>query len=276
MNAKAYKMLKSYSDALAKNERSSATIEKYTRNGKRFFDWIGERELSKELVIQWKATLTGAPSSINGEISAVNSLLAYLGHADWKVRQVKTQRRTYRAKEKNLTKTEFERLVRTAEAQGNYRLARAIETIAATGIRVSELRFITAESLAEREVTIQNKGKLRTILLTAELVKKLKAYCRHAGIRRGEVFVTRSGRSLARTQIWAEMKKLCEAAGVEPGKVFPHNFRHLFAVVHYRLHKDIAKLADLLGHSSVNTTRIYLIDTGEEHRRQLEAMHMVI
>lgn len=276
MNAKAYKMLKSYSDALAKNERSSATIEKYTRNGKRFFDWIGERELSKELVIQWKATLTGAPSSINGEISAVNSLLVYLGHADWKVRQVKTQRRTYRAKEKNLTKTEFERLVRTAEAQGNYRLARAIETIAATGIRVSELRFITAESLAEREVTIQNKGKLRTILLTAELVKKLKAYCRQAGIRRGEVFVTRSGRSLARTQIWAEMKKLCEAAGVEPGKVFPHNFRHLFAVVHYRLHKDIAKLADLLGHSSVNTTRIYLIDTGEEHRRQLEAMHMVI
>ena len=276
MNAKAYKMLKSYSDALAKNERSSATIEKYTRNRKRFFDWIGERELSKELVIQWKATLTGAPSSINGEISAVNSLLVYLGHADWKVRQVKTQRRTYRAKEKNLTKTEFERLVRTAEAQGNYRLARAIETIAATGIRVSELRFITAESLAEREVTIQNKGKLRTILLTAELVKKLKAYCRQAGIRRGEVFVTRSGRSLARTQIWAEMKKLCEAAGVEPGKVFPHNFRHLFAVVHYRLHKDIAKLADLLGHSSVNTTRIYLIDTGEEHRRQLEAMHMVI
>ena len=276
MNAKAYRLLKLYSDALAKNERSSATIEKYTRNGKRFFDWIGERELSKELVIQWKATLTGAPSSINGEISAVNSLLVYLGHADWKVRQVKTQRRTYRAKEKNLTKTEFERLVRTAEAQGNYRLARAIETIAATGIRVSELRFITAESLAEREVTIQNKGKLRTILLTAELVKKLKVYCRQAGIRRGEVFVTRSGRSLARTQIWAEMKKLCEAAGVEPGKVFPHNFRHLFAVVHYRLHKDIAKLADLLGHSSVNTTRIYLIDTGEEHRRQLEAMHMVI
>ena len=276
MNAKAYKMLKSYSDALAKNERSSATIEKYTRNGKRFFDWIGERELSKELVIQWKATLTGAPSSINGEISAVNSLLVYLGHAEWKVRQVKTQRRTYRAKEKKLTKAEFERLVRTAEGQGNYRLARVIETIAATGMRVSELRFITTESLAEREVTIQNKGKLRTILLTAELVKKLKAYCRQAGIRRGEVFVTRSGRSLARTQIWAEMKKLCEAAGVEPGKVFPHNFRHLFAVVHYRLHKDIAKLADLLGHSSVNTTRIYLIDTGEEHRRQLEAMHMVI
>ena len=276
MNAKAFKMLKSYSDALAKNERSSATIEKYTRNGKRFFDWIGERELSKELVIQWKATLTGAPSSINGEISAVNSLLVYLGHADWKVRQVKTQRRTYRAKEKNLTKTEFERLVRTAEAQGNYRLARVIETIAATGMRVSELRFITTESLAEREVTIQNKGKLRTILLTAELVKKLKAYCKQAGIRCGEVFVTRSGRSLSRTQIWAEMKKLCGVAGVEPGKVFPHNLRHLFAVIHYRLHKDIAKLADLLGHSSVNTTRIYLIDTGEEHRRQLEAMHMVI
>lgn len=261
---------------LIAQERSEATIEKYIRHATRFLDWLGERELSKELVIQWKGTLSGSPSGVNGAIAAVNSLLTFLGHPDWKVRQVRTQRRTYRAKEKNLTKGEFERLVRTAEAQGNLRLARAIETIAATGIRVSELKFITVESLSEREVTVKNKGKIRTILLTAGLVKKLKAYCKQAGIGHGEIFVTRTGRSLARTQLWAEMKKLCRAAGVEPGKVFPHNLRHLFAVVHYRLHRDIAKLADLLGHSSINTTRIYLIDTGEEHMRQLEAMRLVL
>lgn len=270
------KLLASYIAHLTAEERSAATIEKYIRNAGRFLAWTGERELSKELVIRWKETLTGAPSSINGAISAVNSLLVFLGHPDWRVRQVRTQRRVYRDGDKDLSKAEFQRLVREAEAQGKLRLARAIETIAATGIRVSELRFITVESLAEREVTVQNKGKLRTVLLTAELAKKLKAYCRQAGIRRGEVFVTRSGRSLARTQLWAEMKKLCRAAGVEPGKVFPHNLRHLFAVVHYRLHRDIVKLADLLGHSSVDTTRLYLIETGALHRRQLAAMHMVI
>lgn len=265
-----------YAAHLAEEERAAATIEKYVRGAERFLLWLGERELNKELVIRWKATLNGAPASINGAITAVNSLLAYLGHGEWKVRLVKTQRRIYRAQEKNLSREEFERLVRTAEARGRQRLARAIETLAATGIRVSELRFITVESLEAREVTIRNKGKLRTILLTADLSRKLKDYCRRAGIRQGEIFVTRSGRSLARTQLWAEMKRLCKAAGVEPTKVFPHNFRHLFAVVHYRLHRDVVKLADLLGHSSVNTTRIYLIDTGDEHLRQLEAMRMVI
>lgn len=265
-----------YAAHLAAEERAAATIEKYVRCAERFLLWLGERELSKEEVIRWKATLSGAPASINGAIAAVNSLLAYLGRGEWKLRQVRTQRRVYRAREKNLSKEEFEHLVRTAEARGSLRLARAIETIAATGIRVSELRFITVESLGSREVTIRNKGKLRTILLTAELARKLRDYCRWVGIRQGEIFVTRSGRSLSRTQLWAEMKRLCRAAGVESTKVFPHNFRHLFAVVHYRLHRDLVKLADLLGHSSVNTTRIYLIDTGEEHLRQLEAMRMVI
>ena len=265
-----------YAAHLAAEERAAATIEKYVRCAERFLLWLGERELSKEEVVRWKATLSGAPASINGAIAAVNSLLAYLGRGEWKLRQVRTQRRVYRAREKNLSKEEFEHLVRTAEARGSLRLARAIETIAATGIRVSELRFITVESLGSREVTIRNKGKLRTILLTAELARKLRDYCRRVGIRQGEIFVTRSGRSLSRTQLWAEMKRLCRAAGVESTKVFPHNFRHLFAVVHYRLHRDLVKLADLLGHSSVNTTRIYLIDTGEEHLRQLEAMRMVI
>lgn len=269
-------ILTQYTAGLIAEEHAAATVEKYRRCVSRFLDWLGDRELSKEEMIHWKSTLTGSAAGINSAISAVNSFLCFLGHADWKLRQIKTQRKVYRAKDKSLTKDEMQKLVRTAEQMGNCRLARAIETIAATGIRVSELKYITVEALDAREATICNKGKLRTIMITAELTKKLKAYCRQEGIRAGEVFVTRSGKSLARTQLWAEMKKLCRTAGVEQGKVFPHNLRHLFAVIHYRIHKDIAKLADLLGHSSVNTTRIYLIDTGEEHLRQLEAMHMVL
>jgi len=227
-------------------------------------------------MIAWKTTLTGAVSTVNGAISAVNSLLTFLGRSDWKVKQLRTQRRLYRPVNRDLTKDEFMRLVKTAENQGDVRLARAIETIGSTGIRVSELESITVECLTEREVSINNKGKIRAILLTSDLCRKLKQYCREQGIAAGPVFITRSGRPLRRTQLWAEMKRLCRAAGVEPGKVFPHNLRHLFAVIHYRLHRDLAKLADLLGHSSVNTTRIYLIETGKEHHAQLEAMHMVL
>ena len=269
-------LLSHFDDYLCLDERSPATREKYLRYAERFRRWLDGEEVSKEAVIAWKASLTGAVSTINGAISAVNSLLSFLGHPDWKVKQLRAQRRIYRPENRDLTKDEFIRLVRTAENQGNVRLARAIETIAATGIRVSELKHITVESLTEREVSINNKGKIRTILLTADLCRKLKQYCRERGIASGPVFVTRSGRPLRRTQLWAEMKRLCRAAGVEPGKVFPHNLRHLFAVIHYRLHRDLAKLADLLGHSSVNTTRIYLIETGKEHHAQLEAMHMVL
>lgn len=261
---------------LVSEERSSATVEKYTRFVLRFLIWLGERELTKDAVIAWKSTLTGAVASVNGAISAVNSYLAFLGHPEWKVKQLKMQRKTYRDEEKELTKEELHRLVRAAEEGKNVRLARAIETIAATGIRVSELRFFTVEAVQAREATITNKGKTRTVLIPKDLALKLKRYAKSIGIRSGEIFVTRSGKSLSRTQLWAEMKALCRAAGVEPTKVFPHNLRHLFAVVFYRLHKDIAKLADLLGHSSINTTRIYLIETGKEHLRQLEAMRLVL
>lgn len=265
-----------YAAHLREEERSEATIEKYVRNVSRFLEWISGKELTKELVIQYKATLEGAVATVNGAISAVNSLLAFLGKSECRVKQLRVQRQTYRSEDKELTKEELHRLIRTAEGMGDYRLARAIETIAATGIRVSELRYFTVEALREREVVITNKGKTRTVMLTKDLAVKLTKYAKENGIRRGEIFVTRSGRSLARTQLWAEMKALCKRAGVEETKVFPHNLRHLFAVVYYRLHKDIAKLADLLGHSSINTTRIYLIDTGEEHMRQLEAMRLVL
>ena len=265
-----------YAAHLREEERSEATIEKYVRNVSRFLEWISGKELTKELVIQYKATLDGAVATVNGAISAVNSLLAFLGKSECRVKQLRVQRQTYRSEDKELTKEELHRLIRTAEGMGDYRLARAIETIAATGIRVSELRYFTVEALREREVVITNKGKTRTVMLTKDLAVKLTKYAKENGIRRGEIFVTRSGRSLARTQLWAEMKALCKRAGVEETKVFPHNLRHLFAVVYYRLHKDIAKLADLLGHSNINTTRIYLIETGKEHLRQLEAMRLVL
>lgn len=265
-----------YAAHLREEERSEATIEKYVRNVSRFLEWISGKELTKELVIQYKATLDGAVATVNGVISAVNSLLAFLGKSECRVKQLHVQRQTYRSEDKELTKEELHRLIRTAEGMGDYRLARAIETIAATGIRVSELRYFTVEALREREVVITNKGKTRTVMLTKDLAVKLTKYAKENGIRRGEIFVTRSGRSLARTQLWAEMKALCKRAGVEETKVFPHNLRHLFAVVYYRLHKDIAKLADLLGHSNINTTRIYLIETGKEHLRQLEAMRLVL
>lgn len=265
-----------YAEYLLSEERSAATIEKYVRGAGRFLDWLGGREPSKELTVQYKSTLRGAVSTVNGAISAMNSLLSFLCRPDCRVKQLRVQRQTYRSESRELTKEELHRLIRAAEAVGNVRIARAMETIAATGIRVSELRFFTVEALRRREVTITNKGKTRTVLLTKELTAKLAGYARAQGITGGEIFVTRGGGSLSRTQVWSEMKALCAQAGVEKTKVFPHNLRHLFAVVYYRLHRDIAKLADLLGHSSLNTTRLYLVDTGKEHQRQLEAMHLVL
>ncbi len=261
---------------LTEEEHSPATVEKYRRSVTHFYDWLGEKPLSKEAVVRYKSELTGRPSTINGAISAVNRLLTFLGHPEWKVHQIRFQQKLYRSKEQNLSKEEYERLIHTAERLGNGRLARIVETLGSTGMRVSELRFLTVEALNWGELVIRNKGKLRCILLTSELVRKLKQHCKRMGIRRGPVFVSRNGAPLARTQIWAELKRLCTKAGVDPRKGFPHNLRHLFALVHYRMHRDIAKLADLLGHSSVNTTRIYLMDTGEEHLRQLQAMRMVI
>ena len=265
-----------YADWLESEERSAATVEKYIRNAGRFALWLEERALTKEQVVEYKASLEGAAATVNGVISAVNSLLAFLGKSECRVKQLRVQRQTYRSEDRELTKEELHRLIRTAEGEGNDRLARAIETIAATGIRVSELRYFTVEALREREVIITNKGKTRTVMLTKDLAVKLRRFAKAHGIKSGPIFITRSGRSLSRTQLWAEMKALCKRAGVEETKVFPHNLRHLFAVVFYRLHKDIAKLADLLGHSSINTTRIYLVETGKEHRRQLEAMRLVL
>lgn len=265
-----------FRSCMIESEKSQSTVSRYMAVAQSFAAWLGDRPLTKENLILWRGGLEGSAATVNVAVSAVNKLMEHLGRPEMRLKQLRTQRRVFRPKERELSRGEYERLVCTAERQGKERLARIIETICVLGIRVSELRFITAEALDAREVEIRNKGKQRTILLNAELVKKLRKYCRGRGIRSGPVFVTGRGKPVNRTQIWAEMKRLCAAAGVEASKVFPHNLRHLFAVTHYRRHKDIVRLADLLGHSSVNTTRIYLMTSGEEHERELEEMGLVL
>ena len=261
---------------MLEDETTPATVQRYLSVVERFAAWVGERELTKELLLQWRAELSPIPATVNVAVSAVNRLLDAIGQAQLKLRHLKVQNSVYRPESRELSREEYERLITAAESSGKTRLARAIETICVLGIRVSELRNVTVESLERRELTITNKGKTRTILMSAALAKKLRAYCRQRGIRSGAVFVTRTGKALRRTQLWAEMKRLCKAAGVEASKVFPHNLRHLFAVIHYRLHKDVVRLADLLGHSSVDTTRIYLKTSGLEHQRELDAMGLVL
>ena len=269
-------VLTAFRKELRESETAAATEARYLRVAEDFAAWLGERELTKESLLEWRGSQKKSTATVNVSVAALNRLLKFLARDNLCIKQLRTQRSVFRPKDRELSREEYEKLVRTAESGGKERLARAIETICATGIRVSELRYVTVEALEEKQVTVRNKGKTRIILLSAALVRKLRFYCRARGIKRGPVFVTRSGKPIARTQLWAEMKALCELAGVEASKVFPHNLRHLFAVTHYKQHKDIVRLADLLGHNSVNTTRIYLLTSGEEHRRELDAMRLVL
>lgn len=268
--------ISAFRSRLIQEEAASSTVSRYTGIVRAFSAYLGDRGLTKEILLEWREDIEAAPSTVNVAAAAMNRFLAFMGRLDLTMKYVKVQRSIFRPAEKELTKEDYKKLVETAEKLKKTRLARAIESICALGIRVSELKFLTVEALNGKSVTIRNKGKIRTILLSADLARKLKKYAREAGITEGEVFVTRSGRSLSRTQLWAEMKELCKEAGVDGEKVFPHNLRHLFALTYYRRHKDIVKLADLLGHSSVDTTRIYLIMSGEEHRRELEALGLVL
>ena len=263
---------------LLEEEREPATIEKYLRDVRGFAAWAREKPVTKETVTRWKEqlALSGCqPVTINGKISAVNKFFAFLGWADCRVKYLKIQRRMFRNTERELTKDEYTRLVETAQSLGRERLSLLIETICATGIRVSEVRYITIESIQSGRADIALKGKIRTILLPGKLCRKLLKYARKKKIASGEIFLTRSGRGLSRRQIWAEMKAICARAGVEKTKVFPHNLRHLFARTFYRACRDVARLADVLGHSSIETTRIYLISSGVEHARQLERLGLI-
>ena len=244
-----------------------------------FAAYLSGIEVTKETVIAYKSRLLAenyAVRSINSILASVNSLFAFLGWTDCKVKSIKLQRQVYCPEEKELTKAEYTRLVNTAKQKGNERLNLILQTICGTGIRVSELQYITVEAVKCSEAVVSLKGKTRSVFIVKELQKKLLRYAAEQKIHSGCIFITRTGKPISRTNIWREMKGLCEQAGVNPQKVFPHNLRHLFARVFYGIEKDIAKLADILGHSSINTTRIYIISTGDEHRKRMEHMRLIL
>ena len=267
-----------YGRYLKQEERTPVTLEKYLRDVRAFALWLDGEAVTRETVTSWKERLLAerrAPSTVNAALSALNGLFRFLGWEGCRARFVKVQRRLFRDPARELSRPDYDRLVTAARNRGLERLALVMETICATGIRVSELRYITVETVQLGRAEISLKGKVRTILIPTKLARKLLKYAKKNKTVSGEIFLTGNGRSLSRRQIWAEMKRLCKYAGVEPSKVFPHNLRHCFAVAFYRAYKDIAKLADVLGHSSIETTRIYLLTSGAEHQRQLDRLGLV-
>ena len=264
---------------LENEERSYNTVSKYLRDVAAFQLWNGKNAVGKDNVIAYKQYLSDSgykARSVNSMLASLNSFFAFMGWSELKVKALRLQREVYCKENKELTREEYRRLCDTAKRKHNERLDLILQTICGTGIRVSELQYITAEAIEKGEAVVSLKGKTRTVLIVKDLQKKLSRYIREHGISSGAVFVTRNGKPISRTNIWREMKALCKEAKVDPAKVFPHNLRHLFARIFYGLDKDIAKLADILGHSSIETTRIYIITTVSEHRKRMEAMHLIL
>lgn len=261
---------------LINEEKSELTVEKYIRDVRKFLTWLGTEELEKRKVLAYKAELVEqyAVASANSMISSVNSYLSFINRPDCRVKTIKQQRRTFLSEEKELTKAEYGRLIRAAESKP--RLCLLMQTICCTGIRVSEHKFITVEAAKAGQAEVRMKGKHRTVFLEKKLCRALLKYAREKGIRQGSIFITASGKPMNRCNIWAEMKKLCDTAGVRREKVFPHNFRHLFARLYYGIEHDIVRLADILGHSSINTTRIYTMESGYTHRKQVERLQLLL
>lgn len=271
--------LEQFKQHLISGEKSAATVEKYLRDAAAFLRFVQDAEITKELTIDYKQKLIDARyavRSINSMLASINSLFSFLGWYDCKVKAIKQQHQIFCSEDKELSRAEYVRLIHAAKQKKNDRLNLIIQTICGTGIRVSELRFITVDAVRRGEATVNCKGKIRTVFLVKALKKKLLQYAKERHITAGSIFVTRSGNPVSRTSIWREMKALCKDANVNPAKVFPHNLRHLFARTFYEIEKDIAKLADILGHSSINTTRIYIISTGNEHQKRMEKMKLVI
>lgn len=262
---------------MRQEEKAAATIEQYARNIKGFLHWQNGRAADKNTALVYKAYLSGkyAPATVNSHISALNGFFAFLEMQEMRIKTVTVQKRLF-CGERELTKAEYVRLLRAARERKNERLTLMMQTICSTGIRVSELQFITAEAVRRECAEVRLKGKVRTIFLPRQMCKLLNRYIRKQGILGGSVFVTSGGKPLDRSNIWAEMKKLCAAAGVEPCKVFPHNLRHLFARTYYSRERDIVRLADILGHSSIETTRIYTMESGEVHRRQIQRLGLIM
>jgi len=270
------KHLTAFHNHLLREEKSCHTIEKYLRDAGAFVLYAARRELTKELTVAYKKSLETAyaVSSVNSMLAGVNSLLRFLGLRELQVKTLRSQRQIFCREENELTKAEYLRLLKASKGQG--RLNLVLQTICGTGIRISELRFFTVEAVRRGEISVCCKNKTRRILIPGKLKALLLAHAKARGISSGAIFITRSGKPLDRSNIWAQMKRLCAAAGVSPAKVFPHNLRKLFARTFYAMEKDIAKLADILGHGSIETTRIYIMTTGTEHRRRMERLGLVI
>ena len=270
--------IQSYLEYLREDERSELTIQKYHRDILRFSRFAGDNP-GKSMLLAWKAHLEQAnyaPQTINSMLAAVNSFFDFLGQGSQRVKPLKCQRTIFRAKEQELTKAEYLRLLETARRQGKERLFLIMETVCATGIRISELRYITVQAAKTRRAVVECKGKRRMILIPKKLCAQLLKWAKRRRVTGGAVFQTKGGRPVDRSNIWREMKRLSGTAGVDPQEIFPHNLRHLFAVVFYTAEKDIAKLADVLGHASSNTTRIYIMETGAEHERQLSRLGLML
>ena len=272
------KKLQEFEMYLTDEEKSVATIEKYMHDVHCFADFVAGSVISKQAVMKYKTKLgeAYAVSSANSMLAALNCFFRFCGWNDLCVKRFKMQRQVYCSEEKELTRAEYVRLVNAAGKKHNDRLNLILQTICGTGIRVSELQYITVEAVKKGEAVVNCKGKKRHIFIVPELKKKLLSYVRKQGISSGTVFVTRHGRPVSRNSVWREMKSLCKQANVSPSKVFPHNLRHLFARTFYGIEKDIAKLADILGHASIDTTRIYIVTTGAEHKRKMEHMRLIL
>ena len=267
-----------FEDYLRHDERDESTIEAYLRSLTRFAEWADGRAVTKELAMEWKTALSESgyrPISVNAMLAAVNKFFTCIGREDCKVKYLKLQRQMFRKSEKDLSKEEYQRLVQAAHEKGDLRMELILETICATGIRVGELKYITVEAIRAGVAEIALKGKIRTILLPRRLCRKLQKYVKQQKIASGKIFLTQDGLPVSRQSIWTRMKALCEAAGVERSKVFPHNLRSLFARSFYGSCHDVVRLADVLGHSSIETTRIYLMSTGKEYLRQLDKLGLV-
>jgi site-specific recombinase XerD len=270
-------LIKNFKRYLVDIEKSDATLEQYIRNIKMFAKWNHGRNINKILVLEYKQMLIEkySPASVNAKLSSLNSFFNFVDWIDCRVKTLKIQKSLFASKEKELTKNEYEKLLEAARKKGDYRLFMLLQTLCATGIRVSELKFVTVEAVKNGYAKINCKGKMRDVLLPRQLCRLLKNYLKKNDIKSGSIFITRSGKPLDRKNIWTAMKNLCSVAGVSKEKVFPHNLRHLFAKTFYSLYKDIVRLADILGHSSVNTTRIYTMESGEIHRNQIQNLGLL-
>lgn len=270
-------LIQNYKEYLCTEEKSEATIEKYIRDITAFKKWLAGQMLNKQKVLEYKNYLIQiyAPASVNSIISSLNSFFEFCNWYEIRIKTIKIQKQIFAREERELTKAEYTRLLNAARSKKQNRLYLLLQTICSTGIRISELKFITVEALKKETAEIRCKGKLRYVFLPRSLCKALRKYAKQQKIQSGSIFVSRNGNPLDRSNVWSEMKKLCEAAGVSKTKVFPHNLRHLFAKVYYSVQKDIVRLADILGHSSVNTTRIYTKESGAVHRIQIQKLGLL-